>query len=161
MTRPIPTPKQVRDLLEDLLGRPITVSPADPLRTAELHRSVVAIYVDDALGLAAIVGVEFPLAVFTGAALSLVPPGGARDYVDEGKMSPMLAENVTEVCNILGSNVLNREGLPHIRLYQTYLPGQPLPGDASSHLLALGRRLDLNVEVSGYGSGKLSISLIA
>lgn len=159
MTRPVPTPKHIRDLLEDLLGRTVKVAPADPLRNPDVHRSLIAIYVDDGLGLAAIAGLEFPLAVYCAAALGLIPPGGAHDYVKDQEMSPLLIENANEVCNILGS-VLNKEGLPHIRLYQTYLPGENLPADATGHLLALGRRLDLNVDVSGYGAGKLSISLI-
>lgn len=159
MTRPIPTPKQIRDLMEDLLGRSVKVSPADPLRNADVHRSLVAVYVDDSLGLAAIAGMGFSLAVYSAAALGLVPPGGAHDFVEGQQMPPSLVENAKEVCNILGS-VLNKEGLPHLRLYQTYLPGEALPADATGHLLALGRRLDLTVEVAGYGAGKLSISLI-
>jgi hypothetical protein len=35
----------------------------------------------------------------------------------------------------------------------------PLPSDARAHLLALGRRLDLTIEVSRYGKGKFSLSL--
>ncbi len=160
MSRPIPAPKHVRDLFEELLGRPVGVEPADPLRSAEMHRSLIAVYVDDGLGLAALAAMDFPLAVYSAAALGLVPPGGARDYIEERTMSPLLAENANEICNILGS-VLNHEGLPHIRLYQTYLPGQPLPGDATSRMLALGRRLDLIVTIERYGSGKLSISLVS
>lgn len=159
MTRTLPAPKHVRDVLEELLGREVTVSLADPLRSAEMHRSVIGVYVDDGLGLSALVSLGFPLAVYTAAALGLVPPAGAEDYIEEQSMSPLLAENVAEILNILGAR-LNSEGHPHIRLYQTYLPGQALPADASGHMLALGRRLDLNVEVSGYGGGKLSISIV-
>jgi hypothetical protein len=70
----------------------------------------------------------------------------------------MLAENVSELCNVL-TGLLNKEGAPHVRLYQLHLPGDPLPGDVGSHALALGNRLDLEVSVARYGSGKLWLAL--
>ena len=159
MARSLPAPKHVKDLLEDLLGRTINVAPTDPLRAAEMHQSLVAVYVDDGLKLAAVCGLSFDLTVYAAAALGLIPPGGARDFIKEHEISPLLAENATEICNILGS-LLNHEGLPHIRLYQTFFPDGPAPpNDAASRLLALGQRLDLIVTVVGYGAGKLSLSL--
>jgi len=38
-------------------------------------------------------------------------------------------------------------------------PGDPLPADARANLMALGRRVDLQVEVNRYGKGKFSLSL--
>jgi hypothetical protein len=35
----------------------------------------------------------------------------------------------------------------------------PRPNDAVAHLMALGRRLDVTVDVARYGKGKLSLSL--
>ena len=154
----LPAPKEVRDLLEDLLGRPVAVNPANPVLAEDVPRTMVSLYVDDTLRLAAVIGLELSLAVYAGAALGLVPPGGAQDSVAEGVVSPMVAENVTEVCNIM-AGLLNRPGGPHIRMHQRYLPGQAPPTDAASWLLALGRRLDLNVEVGGYGGGRLSVAL--
>lgn len=160
VVRALPPAKHVRDLLEDLLGKSVKVSPADPILAAEMHQSLVAVYVNDALKLAAVVGMSFPLTVYASAALGLIPPGGARDFVKDHEITPMLAENATEICNILGT-VLNHEGLPHIRLYGTYLPGgTPPPADAAGRLLALGRRLDLQIEIAGYGGGKFSLSLV-
>jgi hypothetical protein len=159
MARSLPAPKHVKDLLEDLLGRTISVSLTDPLRAAEMHQSLVAVYVDDGLKLAAVCGMSLELTVYAAAALALIPVGGARDFIKEREITPLLAENAFEICNILGS-LLNHEGLPHIRLYQTHLPDGPAPpNDAAGRLLALGQRLDLIVTVGGYGAGKLSLSL--
>ena len=36
-----------------------------------------------------------------------------------------------------------------------------VPADAIAHLLALGRRLDVMVDISRYGSGKLTMALAA
>jgi hypothetical protein len=153
----IPAPKAVKELLEGLLGRDVEVSPADPLRVGDLPRTAVAVYVDDTMRMSAVAGLDLPLAANVGAAIGLVPPGGAQACVEDKELSPMIAENFTEVCNVL-TTLLNREGAPHLRLHQVFLPGQTAPGDASSRLLALGSRLDLDVLVAGYGSGRFSLS---
>jgi len=159
MSRPLPVPKEVKDLFEELLGRSVSVSPGDPIRAADLSQQLlISVYVDDAMKMKAVVGMDFPLAVYAGAAIGLIPVGGARACLDDKQLTPMIAENVTEVCNVL-STLLNREGLPHVRMYQTYLPGQMPPADAVGYLLALGRRLDLNVDVQGYGKGRFAVTL--
>jgi hypothetical protein len=101
---------------------------------------------------------DLSLAANVGAALGLIPAGAAEDSIDEKTLFPNLAENVFEMCNVLTS-LLNREGAPHVKLYQVIYPGMSLPNDARAHLLALGRRLDLLIEVSRYGKGKFSMSL--
>jgi hypothetical protein len=158
MSRELPVPKDVRDLVEDLLGRTVNVSPADPIRQADVPNTMVALYLDNGLRLSAVVGMDFKLTVYTAAAIGLIPPGGAEAAIEDRDISPMLGENVAEVCNIVGS-LLNQEGEPHIKLHQTYLPGQSPPTDATAHLVAIGRRLDLQVDIGGYGSGKLSMIL--
>src|SRR5690348_15929214 len=126
MSFELPNPKEVRDLYEDLLGRPITVQPADPLLAEHLPSTLFSLYTDDRLGLAAVIGMDLPLAVYAGAAIGLLPPGGAQDCVDERVVTPAVAENVREVCNIKTS-FFHREGGPHIKLHQVFLPGEPAP----------------------------------
>jgi hypothetical protein len=87
-----------------------------------------------------------------------LPAGAAEDSIDEKQLFPNLAENVFELCNVLTS-LLNREGAPHVKLYEVVYPGMPLPNDVRAHLLAIGRRLDLTVEIARYGKGKFSLSL--
>jgi hypothetical protein len=153
----IPAPKAVKELLEGLLGKDVTVSPAGPLRIGDLPGTAVAVYVDDTMRMSAVAGLDLRLAANVGAAIGLVPPGGAQACVEDKELSPMIAENFTEVCNVL-TTLLNREGAPHLRLQKVFLPGQQPPGDAASRLLALGSRLDLDVVVAGYGPGRFSLS---
>jgi hypothetical protein len=148
----------VRTLFEDLLGRDCTVGPGEPLGTDDLPTATVAIYTDNARQIYGVLGMQLSLAANVGAALGLLPPGAAEDSIDEKTLFPNLAENVFELCNVLTS-LLNREGAPHVRLHQVIHPGMELPTEARSHLLALGRRLDLTIEVSRYGKGRLSLSL--
>jgi hypothetical protein len=160
MTRPLPGATEVRELLENLLGRPVTVTPVDPPRASDVPTTLVSVYVDDKLQIAGVVGMDFSLTAYSSAAIGLVPPGGAEASIEDRKLSAMLGENAKEICNVLCS-LINRPGLAHVRLYQTYLPGEQVPNDAGSHLLALGNRLDLLVDIRGYGNGKLSLSLAA
>ncbi len=154
----LPGALPVRNLFEDLLGREVTVGPGEPLGADDLPSATVAIFTDSAQQIYAVLGMQLSLAANAGAALGLLPAGAAEDSVDEKRLSPNIAENVFELCNVLTS-LLNREGGPHVKLYQVSYPGDPLPNDARAHLLALGRRVDLLVEVSRYGKGKLSLSL--
>jgi hypothetical protein len=157
-TSVIPASLAVRNLFEDLLGRDVNVSPGDPMTAENLPTGVIAIYTDQSQQLYAVLGMTLSLAANAGAALGLLPAGAAEDSIEEKQLFPNLAENVFELCNVLTS-LLNREGAPHVKLYQVVYPGMPLPNDARAHLLALGRRLDLTIEVARYGKGKFSLSL--
>ncbi|GAA3930725.1 hypothetical protein [Actinoplanes auranticolor] len=157
-TSVIPVALTVRNLFEDLLGRDVNVSPGDPMTAADLPTAVIAVYADTSQQLYAVLGMQLSLAANAGAALGLLPAGAAEDSIEEKQLFPNLAENVFELCNVLTS-LLNREGAPHVKLYQVIYPGMDIPNDARAHLLALGKRLDLTVEVARYGKGKLSLSL--
>jgi len=158
MSRELPVPKAVKDLFEELLGRPVTVGIGEPFRAADLKQHpLVSTYVDDGMILRAVVGMDLPLAAYAGAALGLIPSGGAQACIEDKELSTNMGENVTEVCNIVAS-LLNREGLPRLRMYRTFLPGTDAPADALAQLQAIGRRLDLTVEVLGYGGGRMAIS---
>jgi hypothetical protein len=157
-TSVLPVSLAVRNLFEDLLGRDCMVGPGDPVTAADVPTATVAIYTDNAQQIYGVVGMDLSLAANVGAALGLIPAGAAEDSIDEKTLFPNLAENVFELCNVLTS-LLNREGAPHVKLHQVIYPGVSLPDDARAHLLALGRRLDLMIEVSRYGKGKFSMSL--
>jgi hypothetical protein len=157
-TSVLPASLAVRNLLEDLLGRDVNVNPGDPLTADDLPTATIAIYTDNAQQIYGVLGLQLSLAANVGAALGLLPAGAAEDSIDEKQLFPNLAENVFELCNVLTS-LLNREGAPHVKLYEVVYPGMPLPNDVRAHLLAIGRRLDLTVEIARYGKGKFSLSL--
>ncbi|MEV4636015.1 hypothetical protein AB0J80_01555 [Actinoplanes sp. NPDC049548] len=158
-TSVIPAPLAVRNLFEDLLGRDVNVSPGDPMTAENLPTGLFAIYTDTSQRMYAVLGMTLSLAANAGAALGLLPVGAAEDSIEEKTLFPNLAENVFELCNVFTS-LLNREGAPHVKLYQVIYPGNPLPNDARAQLLALGKRLDLVIEVARYGKGRFSLSLV-
>ncbi|WP_018685582.1 hypothetical protein [Actinokineospora enzanensis] len=154
MTETLPVPKQVRDVLSDLLGRDVTVNITDP---PSADAPAVAVYVrGTGMTLHGVIGFDLPLAANAAASVGLVPPGGAAACVEDGELSPLLKDNLGEVCNIL-SGLFHQEGGPHVRFHKLHTPVADVPGDVRSHLAALGSRLDLTVEIAGYGKGTMSI----
>ena len=151
----IPTAKDVRDVLAALLGRPVTVGPGRRIVPGQDRPAALATYVDPHRNVSAVCLADLPLAAYLGGALALLSPGGVQDAVDEdGELTPVLAESLHEVVNVLSGPLSAAGG--YVRLHQLYLPGQYLSEELL--LLATGfERLDLTVEVMGYGSGALSV----
>ena len=152
----LPAPKDVRDMLAGLVGKPVTVSPGAPVTPAPKRPVSVAVYVDPQMAVNALCVMDLGAAAYTGGALALLPPGGCQDAVEEdGELTPMLVEALHEVVNVL-SALFNVPGAPHSKLHASYAPGDDLPGDIAG-MLAAFNRLDLAVEVPGYGKGRLSL----
>ena len=151
----LPAPKDVRDLLEGLLGKDVSVSPGDPVSLND--GAALAVYVDPQLATNAVCLVDVPLAAWFAGALALLPKGGLEDAVEDGELSDMHLEVVYEVVNVAAA-LFNGGGVTHSKLYKLYAPGDVVPGDLAG--LAAGfNRIDLDVEVAGYGSGAMSIVL--
>lgn len=152
----LPDRKQIKDLFEGLLGRDVAVSDGSPVEPGARPAPLVGLYVDDRNQLSAVVLMDLRLAAYSGAALGLVPKGGADAAIQDRELSPMLTENAAELLNVLAAPIGDASGV-HQRLYQTVTPDQVLPDDAAAWAVTLGRRTDLTLDVRAYGSGVLSI----
>ena len=159
VTAPVPTPREVRDLLRDLLARDVEVEVGDPYAPEPGERATLAVYVDDLVRTRAVAVADLDFSAYAGAAIGLVPPGGARVAVEERELSPMIAENLYEVLNICAS-LLDAEGLVHVKLHEVFAPGAVPPTDVAAFARTLGRRLDLGITIAGYGAGRLSLVLV-
>jgi hypothetical protein len=148
----------IKDVLDGLLGKDIEFQPGDPMTTTDTVGGVLASYVDDGGVLRAVAGWDLPAAAYVGAAVGLVPRGGAEDAVDERYLPESLLENLTEVCNVLAS-IFHIPGNPHLKLGQTYRPAAAAPDQETALLYALGQRIDLRLSVPGYGEGRLAVSM--
>lgn len=157
---PLPAALEVRELLEGLLGRDVEAVVGTGAVDPHQHPgAVVGAYVDDALQLRALTVMDMPLAAWAGAAIALVPAATAASCVDDGLITPALFENTAEILNVAAS-LFNHDGCPHLRLYETYAPREALPGDIAKWVLAFVRRLDMELTVSGYGTGRMSVLVL-
>lgn len=155
----LPQPKQIRDLLTDLLGREVTISPSTPLAPAPDAATSIAVYVDDQLRISALVVCDLSFSAHVGAAIGLIPVGGAESAIEDAALSESIAENLYEVLNIAAS-LFNVAGADHLRLHALHPAGPPLDPQLRISALTLGRREDLSVDIAGYGSGALSVVLL-
>jgi hypothetical protein len=152
----LPTAQAVRELLGDLLGRDVDLTVVDPPAGTALESSMFGVYVDDRLTMNAVTVADLALSAYVGAALGLVPKGGAEAALEDGQLTANLQENMAEVLNIMAS-LFNVGDAVHQRLYTVHAPGSLPPGDAVALAAARGRRLDLELSVAGYGAGRLSV----
>ncbi len=152
----LPAAKDVKDMLTGLVGKPVAVNPGAPVTPTPKSPVSVAVYVDPGMAVNALCVMDLAASAYTGGALALLPPGGCRDAVEEdGELTAFLAEALHEVVNVL-SALFNVPGAPHSKLYRLYAPGDDLPGDIACSLADFNR-LDLAIDVPGYGKGGLSL----
>lgn len=151
---PLPSRCAVRSLVEDLVGRDVDLTDSDPIPPRTTN--VIAVYVNDQLALSAVIVVDLACAAWMGGALGLLPPGGVEDCIDERELSDLIRDNCYEVLNVLAA-VFNTPGAPHVRLYEMYGPNEQAPPDVSRLAYAAGGRMDVALDIDGYGDGLLSV----
>lgn len=157
VTTSIPALKAIRDTISGLVGKEIEVAPgATPPSVGGDSASLVGLYVDDSLRSSAVIVFDLPLAARLGAAIGLIPPGGADAALEDGALSPLLRENATEILNVLAS-VFNTDGAPHLKLYSVAGSGDELRPDVKALAVKAAPREDIAVEVPRYGPGVLSV----
>jgi hypothetical protein len=159
VTTPLPVAQAIRELAEGLLGRAVEVRPAHAGVDLKRNReNLVGAYVTDTGQLRAVVLVDLAAAARVGAALGLAPRSAADDAIKAGLLPVGLGENVAEVLNVAAS-LFNAEGAPHLRLLAVYGGDAPVPADVAAAAAAFAPRLDLELDVSGYGTGGWSVVL--
>jgi hypothetical protein len=154
----LPAAKDVRDMLEGLVGRAVVVSPGAPVTPTPDHPVSVAVYVSPEMSVNALCLMDLGASAYTAGGLALLPPGGCQDAVEEdGELSDMQLEALHEVVNVL-SALFNTPGAPHSKLHKLYAPGEEVAPDLAG-LLAGFNRIDLAIDIQGYGKGALSLVL--
>lgn len=155
----LPSLMQFRELLSELLNRDVHVRPSGPLVPSRTNPCSVALYVDDRIRPRAVAVADLAFSAFAGAAIGLLPAVGAVDSLEAGELSDTLAENLYEVLNI-ASSMFNVPDASHLKLHVLHPIGVPCPPDALSLACTLGRREDLEAEITGYGRGHLSVVVL-
>ena len=152
---PLPAALEVRELLEGLVGRDFDTKTGGPM-VDPAKGACVAEYVDDQMQLAAIIAADLGLASAAGSAIGLIPAKEVEASVKYKEMSAAQIENFSEILNVMAS-LFNVDGAPHLRLTNVTPPGQALAADAQKLLMAYVPRLDVTMEIPGYGGGALSV----
>lgn len=114
-----------------------------------------AYYVTSDETLASFCVVDLSLAAYLGAALAMIPSDIAQEEIDSGELGEDLLDAYYEVANIMAA-LLCSEGSPHVCLLGIDVAGMPFESAVLTTIKNPGHRIDIQVDVDGYGSGVLT-----
>ncbi|QQD17787.1 hypothetical protein I6N98_15810 [Spongiibacter nanhainus] len=144
-----PTADAVEKMLEMLFGDGTEVASVD---SASISASAAAKYVSDEDALVALCVCDAAFLAYSGAALSMMPKGGAEDMIADGDFSKTILENFYEVMNICSRLIMSDTSL-HIRLDTTVV------GDAVAEArsaLSPSQSIAFKISIPKYGDGQLT-----
>ncbi len=152
----LPTPEEVANTFTHLLGKKVAAKKIPSID----HKSpmAVGVYVTDGGVLRALAVADVAAAGSMGAALVMLPKGVVEDAIDEKKMGENLLENYREVVNI-GASLFNRSGGPRMILKDAIQSPPDLPEEIQILMTSAKSRLDLEINVEGYRTGKMTFFL--
>ena len=155
----LPTAVEVRELLEGMLGRDIEMNIVGDKVAPDSPGCVVGEYTDVMGKVHAVIAADLSTAAHMGAAIALVPAGGAEASIEDGFLSETLRENFGEVLNVMAS-LFNKDDHVHLKLDGVYDAAQvAIPSTAARLMSGYGPSLSTNTEIKGYGTGLLSVLL--
>lgn len=154
----LPSAKDVRDLLEGLLGRDVTLTPSDPFAEYPPRGLTYALFVGQDYQLRAMAVCDLPLAARISAAIGLIPRGGADAAIEDGVLSQTMCDNLYEVMNVLSATF--NAGGAHVKLTTVHHADETVDPQVRQWAATSGGRLDLAADISGYGAGALSLIVV-
>jgi hypothetical protein len=98
------------------------------------------------------------LVAYAGAALSLVPADAARESLADAELDEVLVENFAEILNICSRLFEGGTG-QRVTLSTLEEPGPAASAVSRAMLKNPVKRLDLEVDIAGYGKGRLALAL--
>lgn len=155
----LPSPDQVTDLFEMLVGRSVSAKKGKPqfIRpTAKLTVASFKRHDTDELAGACIFDVA--LAVYASAALSMIPASAVSGSIATGKIQENIAENLAEVFNVACQLLQTQDG-DFARLDQHFNHAKDVPADLVAKIKGTKKTAHVGVEIQGYGSGLASFYL--
>tara|TARA_R110001592_G_scaffold97408_3_gene279031 strand:+ start:12595 stop:13008 length:414 start_codon:yes stop_codon:yes gene_type:complete len=116
----------------------------------------VASFVNDEGELVAVCASDPAFVAFSGAALSMMPVGGAEDMLDTGDFTQKAVDNFYEVINVC-SRLLMSDSSTHLKLDKVYRPAE-----AAAIVEGFTARVTVGfkLKIPRYGVGKLLFSVI-
>ncbi|MCG3114897.1 MAG: hypothetical protein LLH30_04380 [Candidatus Manganitrophus sp. SA1] len=152
---PLPTAERISTLLGSLLSRSVTVEKGSAVVALD-RKSIVALYACNEGALRAVFISDLDFAINAGSALSLFPPAIVAKNLKEGQLTEESFDNFKEILNVCTRLVRESMSL-HLSLNGIFLPTEPLPNDVASRFSLATARRDFNIQVEGYGSGKVAV----
>lgn len=153
----LPDGEGVGKLFSSLLRRDVEVKAVKP--TPDANVVITGHYVNGAKTLVAGCLCDKSLLVFAGAAFSLIPGDVARDNLKGKEIDEYIVENFAEVLNIC-SRLFEGGSDKRITLCGIEYPGAARSAATVQMLKKPVKRLDLELDIQGYGAGRIALSLL-
>jgi len=148
----LPAADEFRRLLAMMYDR-LKVSDGEAV-SEDGPKCVTAIYLSDDDEPIAAALADYPFAAFSGAALTMIPVGGAEDAVADKDLGDLILENVHEVFNICSRLLMDADS-PHLRLSNVYEGVDAVPEEHKS-VFAASDRVSFQVDIPNYGTGNVT-----
>lgn len=148
--------ERIGKLFEDLLGRKVIVKATAAFPVSGGNPTLTGVYeTSEGTVLAACV-CEMALVLHGGAALCLVPMYEAQEHAKAKKWDPSLVENFKEILNVCGQLFCEPQS-PRVRLQGVCLGPEAVPEGAARLIAKPGKRLDVQLSITGYEGGRMAI----
>jgi hypothetical protein len=153
-SHPLPDSAKIAHLL-GLLFDGLDVKPGGAFDQTQAGGAWFGVFIADGGAPVALCGADANLAASFGGALSMLPPGAAKDAAKSRELTGVMIENLREIMNICTRLVMDSES-PHLRLDQLY-PVKALPPAAVALLGSPQGRREFQVQLPKYGGGVLTL----
>jgi hypothetical protein len=151
---PMPDAAKVRSML-GLLFDGLDVKPGKKFDLTPASGAWVGLYVGKDGAPLALCAFDAALAGYAGAALSMLPPGAAKDAVKSKDLTDVMVGNLKEIMNIC-SRLVMTDTSPHVRLEELH-PANKFPAAVNTVLGGQKGRVDFELNVPKYGPGTLAV----
>lgn len=154
MTSKLPALETVAQTLKAFVRREVEVTLA-PAGSVSLP--LAGIYHDGSQRPVAACLSDITFAATSAAAFALIPARVAAESTAARALDESLSEIFAEVLNVM-SRLFTSHDSERVTLREKFLPPQALP--AQLGMIAAGDRLDLAIDIDGYGRGRLVLCLL-
>lgn len=153
-TYPLPDAAKVKQML-GLLFDGLEVKPGKKFDITPPSGSWVGLYVADDGKPVALCAADVLLSANSASALSMLPPGVAKDAAKSKELTDVMVGNLREIMNIC-TRLLMSDTSPHLKLEALY-PATALPAGATAVIGGAKGRIDFELTVPKYGPGTLAL----
>lgn len=151
---PMPDAAKVRGML-GILFDGLEVKPGKKFDLTPASGAWAGLYIGKDNAPLAICVVDAALAGSAGAALSMLPPGVAKDAVKTKELTDVMVQNLREIMNIC-SRLVMTDTSPHVRLEEVH-PAKSFSAGVNAVVGGQKGRVDFELNVPKYGPGTLSV----
>lgn len=154
---PVPTGQSVGELLSGLLGRAVTQRASARAVLASTGPMLAGTF-GDGSHVAGLIACDLELSVRLALAMLGEPAARAEELVARRELPENLLESLRELLGVC-SSLFNAPGHAPVALQSTHTQLRTLPPRVVAMCISPTARLELEVEISGYGQGHLHICL--